>query len=37
MESPKVTSKNLMYGGTGMVVTLHVSLLHQLTLLGNQL
>jgi hypothetical protein len=37
IESPKVTSKNLMYGGTGMVVTLQVSLLHGLTLLGNQL
>lgn len=37
IESPKVTSKNLMYAGTGMVVTLHVSVLHGLTLLGNQL
>jgi len=37
IESPKVTSKNLIYGETGMVVTLHVSLLHGLTLPGNQL
>jgi hypothetical protein len=37
IESPKMTNKHLMYGGTGIVVTFHVSLLHGLTLLGNQL